>query len=207
MAKPRAGKAAKSKTPDPREDPLDAAAGLFRRRGFAATTVRQIAKQAGMLPGSLHYRFPSKEALLLALMERAIERSMAAVREAVAGQTDPLERVRLGLRAHLRLLVSGGDDSVYVLLYDWRSLEGEARRQMIVLRERYETFWDELMADAKKAGLVREGVDPVLVRLLGFGAVNWVAQWYEPGGPWTPEQIADAVWSYFGFGVLASRPA
>src|SRR4051794_20842097 len=57
-----------------REDPLDAAARLFRKQGFAATTVRQIAKQAGMLPGSLHYRFPSKEALLLALMERAIER-------------------------------------------------------------------------------------------------------------------------------------
>ena len=74
-------------------EPLDAAATLFRRQGFAATTVRQIAKAAGMLPGSLHYRYPSKEALLLALMERAIERSMAAVREAVAGETDALERI------------------------------------------------------------------------------------------------------------------
>ena len=183
-------------------EPLDAAATLFRRQGFAATTVRQIAKAAGMLPGSLHYRYPSKEALLLALMERAIERSMAAVLQAVAGETDALERVRVGLRAHLRLLVSG-DDSVYVLLYDWRSLEGEARRQMLKLRGRYETFWDELMGEAASAGLVREGVDPILVRLLGFGAVNWVAQWYEPGGPWTPEEIADAVWSYFGFGVVA----
>src|SRR3954447_4029785 len=116
MTRPRAGKGRAGKA-GAREDPLDAAARLFRKQGFAATTVRQIAKQAGMLPGSLHYRFPSKEALLLALMERAIERSMAAVREAVSGQPDPLERVRLGLRAHLRLLVSGGDDSVYVLLY------------------------------------------------------------------------------------------
>lgn len=183
-------------------DPLDAAARLFRKQGFAATTVRQIAQAAKMLPGSLHYRYPSKEALLLALMERAIERSMAAVREAIAGESDPLERIRRGLRAHLRLLVSG-DDSVYVLLYDWRSLEGEAHRQMLKLRNRYESFWDDLMADAVEAGLKRDGVDPILVRQLGFGAVNWVAQWYEPGGPWTIEEIADAVWSYFGFGVLA----
>jgi AcrR family transcriptional regulator len=182
-------------------DPLDAAARLFRKQGFAATTVRQIARAAGMLPGSLHYRYPSKEALLLALMERAIERSMAAVNEAVAAEVDPIERVRLGLRAHLRLLVAG-DDSIYVLLYDWRSLEGEAKRQMQKLRDRYEGFWDQLMAAASEAGLVREGVDPALVRLLGFGAVNWVAQWYEPDGPYGPEQIADAVWSYFGFGVL-----
>jgi AcrR family transcriptional regulator len=193
MAKARSSKA---------DDPLDAAARLFRKQGFAATTVRQIARAAGMLPGSLHYRYPSKEALLLALMERAIERSMAAVREAVAGEDDPLERVRRGLRAHLRLLVSG-DDSVYVLLYDWRSLEGEAHRQMLKLRDRYESFWDELMAAAVEAGLAREDIDPILVRQLGFGAVNWVAQWYEPDGPWTIEQIADAVWSYFGFGVLA----
>lgn len=185
-------------------EPLDAAATLFRRQGFAATTVRQIAKAAGMLPGSLHYRYPSKEALLLALMERAIERSMAAVREAVAGETDALERIRVGLRAHLRLLVSG-DDSIYVLIYDWRSLEGEARRQMLKLRDRYEAFWDEMMSEAASSGLAREGVDPILVRLLGFGAVNWVAQWYEPDGPWTPEEIADAVWSYFGFGVIADR--
>ena len=60
---------------------------------------------------------------------------------------------------------------------------------------------------ARRAQLARllEGVDPILVRLLGFGAVNWVAQWYEPDGPWTPEEIADAVWSYFGFGVIADR--
>ena len=193
---------AKERSPKTTEDPLTAAGRLFRRQGFAATTVRQIAKAAGMLPGSLHYRYPSKEALLLALMERAIERSMAAATEAASVSADPLERARLALRAHLKLLVSG-DDSVYVLLYDWRSLEGEAHRQMLLLRQRYEQFWDALLAESLQAGLVREGVDPQLVRLLGFGAINWVAQWYEPGGPWTPEQIADAFWSYMGFGVLA----
>jgi len=185
-------------------DALDAAARLFRRQGFAATTVRQIAKAAGMLPGSLHYRFPSKEALLLALMERAIERSIAAVSEAVSATADPLERVRLGLRAHLRLLVAG-DDSIYVLLYDWRSLEGEARKQMVSLRDRLEAFWDEILAGGVAAGLAREGVDPRLLRLLGFGAINWVAQWYEADGPYTPEQIADAVFAYFGFGVLTDE--
>ncbi len=185
-------------------DPLDAAARLFRHQGFAATTVRQIAHDAKMLPGSLHYRYPSKEALLLALMERAIERSMAAVTEAVAHSADPVDRVRLGLRAHLRLLVSG-DDAVYVLLYDWRSLEGEARRQMELLRVRYEQFWDRLLAEGVEAGVVRPGVDPMLVRLLGFGAVNWVAQWYEPAGPYTPDQIADAAWDYIGNGVLEVR--
>jgi AcrR family transcriptional regulator len=183
-------------------DPLDAAAQLFRKQGFAATTVRQIAQAAGMLPRSHHYRYPSKEAILVALMERAVERSMTAVGQAIVDCDDPLDRMRLALRAHLHLLVSG-DDAVYVLLYDWRSLEGEAQKQMLRLRERYEGFWDALLAKGVEQGMVRHGVDPILVRLLGFGAVNWVAQWYEPNGPYSTDQIADAFWSFTAFGVLA----
>ena len=48
----------------------------------------------------------------------------------------------------------------------------------------------------------RRGVNLKLLRLLSFGAVNWVAQWYSPSGPFTPEQIADAFWDYASAGVL-----
>src|SRR5258707_12669599 len=100
---------------------LDAAARLFRQKGVDATTVRDVARAAGILPGSLHYRFASKEELLVALMERAIDRLMAGVLEAITEGQDPIERMRLAIRAHLRMLLSG-DDAVYVLLYDFRSL-------------------------------------------------------------------------------------
>src|SRR5258706_9703484 len=77
---------------------LDGAAHVFRRRGYGGATVREVAQAAGMLPGSLHYRYPTKEALLLDLMERAINRVLAAVRGAVEEADDPAERLRLGLR-------------------------------------------------------------------------------------------------------------
>lgn len=181
---------------------LDAAARLFRQKGFAATGLREIARDAGVLPGSVHYRFPTKEALLVALMERAVERAIAAVRAAAEETSDPTERVRLGLRAHLRLLVSG-DDSVHVLLYEWRSLTGRARDEMVRLRDRYEAFWDGMLYEAAGAGRLCAGADLKLVRLFGFGAVNWVATWYSPDGGRTPEEIADAFWSYLALGLLA----
>lgn len=190
------------------DDLLDVAGRLFRRRGFEGTTVREIAKAAGILPGSLHYRYATKEALLLALMERAIGRAIAAVRAAAAEVEDPVEKVRFALRAHLRFLLAG-DDGVYVLLYDWRALDGDARATMIRLRDRYEAFWDGLLFEAAGAGRLRPGVDLKLVRLLGFGAINWVAQWFSPKGERTPDQIADAFWACMAFGVLddAHRPA
>jgi TetR/AcrR family transcriptional regulator, cholesterol catabolism regulator len=183
---------------------LDAAAHVFRRRGYGGATVRQVAQAAGMFPGSLHYRYPSKEALLLDLMERAITRVTAVVRAAVEQPNDPVERLRLGLRAHLEALLSG-DDDFYVLLYDWRSLEGPAMHGMLRLRARYESFWDDLLQDAVRSGWARPGVDLELVREFGFGAINWVAQWRRENDPRTPADIADAFWSYFAFGLLAEE--
>lgn len=187
---------------------LTAAARLFREQGFAATTVREIAAAAGMLPGSLHYRYASKDDLLVALMERGVQRAIAAVTAATADVRDPLERLRLGLRAHLELLC-GGDDALYVLLYDWRSLPPAAKEGITRERQKYEAFWDGMLYEAHGTGRARPIVDLELVRQFGFGAVNWVATWYRPGGDRTPAQIADTFWSYLAFGLLheSARPA
>lgn len=178
------------------------AARLFREQGFAGTGLRQIASEAGVLLGSVHYRFPTKESLLVALMERAIDHAMAAVRNAVEQTTDPVDRIRVGLGAHLRTLLSG-DDAVYVLLYDWRVLKGDARDAMIRLRDRYEAFWDGIVYTAAGAGQLRAGLDLRLLRLFGFGAINWVATWYRPGGPMTAEEIVDVFFAIMAFGVLS----
>jgi AcrR family transcriptional regulator len=180
---------------------LDTAAKLFRRKGFEATTVREIARAAGMLPGSLHYRYPTKSGLLVSLMKRAVMRDLACVRAAIADERDPLEKIRRALRARLRLLLSKGD-TVYVLLYDWRSLEGGERDEMIRLRDEYEAFWKGLIDEAARTGRLRPDLDLKLLRMFVFGAVNWVVQWYSPRGPRTPEEIADAFWEFMAFGAL-----
>ena len=168
---------------------LQAAARLFRDQGYAATSLRDVARAAGMLPGSLHYRYATKEDILSALMERAIDRLIEGVLSAAAAGTDPLDRMRLAIVAHVKILLSG-EDSVYVLLYDWRSLSPAAERAIAKQRKRYEQFADELLAQAAAYAPVLPGVDLYLVRQFGFGAANWVAQWYDPKGPYTPEQIA-----------------
>jgi AcrR family transcriptional regulator len=183
------------------ERALDAAGRLFREKGFAATTVREIAAAADMLPGSLHYRYPTKEELLVALLRRGVARSIAAVQAAVAGEADPIERLRLGLRAHLELLC-GGDDALYVLLFDWRALPAGARDGIAQERRRLEDFWTELLLAAHASGRARPVLDVELVRHFGFGAINWVATWYRPGSGRTPAQIADAFWSYLAYGLL-----
>jgi AcrR family transcriptional regulator len=180
---------------------LQVAARLFREQGYAATSLRDVARAAGMLPGSLHYRFATKEDILAALMERAIDRLIEGVIAASTKGTTPLERLRLAMIEHVRILLSR-EDSVYVLLYDWRSLSPAVERAIARQRRRYEQFADELLAQAAASASLKPDVDLYLIRQFGFGAANWVAQWYDPKGPYTPEQIADAFFRYLTAGTL-----
>ncbi len=186
---------------------LVAAGKLFREKGFSATTVREIASGAQMLPGSLHYRYASKDEILIALMRRGIERAIEAVQIAVGGVRDPVERLRLGMRAHLKVLLTG-EDALYVLLFDWRSLPLGARAGVERERGKYQSFWDGMLFEAVGTGRARPMIDLEAVREFGFGAINWVATWYRPNAGRTPEQIADAFWTFMAYGLLAegARP-
>ncbi len=190
---------------------LDAAARVFRRKGFAAATVREIAESAGMLPGSLHYRFRSKEALLLRLVESAVDSLTVAISTALQdGGDDPVDRLRLALRAHLRLLLSG-DETVHALLYDARSLEGAPAAAMTRLRDRYERVWTTLLEDAARSGRLRPDIDLKLLRTFGFGAINGIARSYLPSGnskrrAVATDAVADAAWSFIAHGILDHQP-
>lgn len=183
---------------------LSAAAAEFRRHGVAGATVRGIAQSAGVLPGSLTYRFPTKESLVVALMEQAGAHISAAVLEAIDGCADPLERLRLAMRAHLRVLLGGGD-AAYVLLFDWRRLSEHTRAALSRERHRYESIWDGLIYAAAASGQLAGGLDLALVRRFAFGAVNSVAFWYREGEALSPDQIADAFSHLIGLGTLSAR--
>lgn len=186
-----------------RERILASAARLFRRQGFAATTVRQIAESCDLLPGSLHYRYRTKDEILLDMMRLGIEKTIRAGIEATRNVQDPFEKVRVALGAHLRMLVSG-DDMVYVLLFEWRSLRGKARQEMIAERDRYERYWDDMLGALAKEGLVRADVDLRLVRLFGLGALNWAATWYSEGGTHSLESIGNSLWDIITRGIARS---
>ncbi|MBU0782622.1 MAG: TetR/AcrR family transcriptional regulator [Gammaproteobacteria bacterium] len=180
---------------------LSNAARLFREKGFEKTSLKEIAEACNMLPGSLYYRYNTKEALLVELMRRGIYLVTEEVEVAYASSDDPVEKLRLCINAHLRALL-GDSDMVYVLLFEWRALSPEARKEIIKLRDQYESLWIDILETMIKQGVIQQGVDGRLLRLLGLGALNWVATWFDPNGTYTPDTIGNFVWKAIVNGVI-----
>jgi len=182
-------------------DVLSNAARLFREKGFERTSLKEIAEACNMLPGSLYYRYSTKEALLVELMRRGVDLVTAEVESAYASSDDPVERLRLCINAHLRALLVDSD-AVYVLLFEWRALGPEAREEIIELRDQYESLWAEILETMIEQGVIRKNVDGRLLRLIGLGALNWVATWFDPSGAHSLDAIGDLIWQIAMDGVI-----
>ncbi len=164
---------------------LNEAAGLFRRKGYEGSTVREIARAAGMLPGSLYCHFATKEALLVAVYREGVERIGAAVDAAVMPCREPWQRLEAACIAHLSSLLDQTDYSQVVIRVR-PSDAPAAEAELVELRNSYETRFTRLIAALPLA----RPTDRSLLRLMLVGALNWSQTWYREGGGDTPEQIA-----------------
>lgn len=164
---------------------LDEAARLFRTRGFEGTSVREIAKAVGMLPGSLYCHFETKEALLVAVYVKGVRQIIEAVQAAVAGIADPWERLEAACVAHLEAILHD-DDYAQVVVRVRPADVPVAHESLIELRNSYEALFAGLIKDLP----LSRSTDRRVLRLMLMGAMNWSQTWYRPGGRFNPRAIA-----------------
>jgi AcrR family transcriptional regulator len=170
-------------------------ARLFREKGFEATSVRDIAAATGLQSGSWVYHFKTKQDILAAVMEEGLQRALERIEAIGREQLSPREHFRALLRAHLDTILAPGQDFIPVLLYEWRALEQKSRPRVVELQRRYEAVWDKVIKQLQRSG---EWVQPTRIdRLLMFGALNWMAHWYRPDGPFDVTQLADEAERFF----------
>ena len=164
---------------------LDEAARLFRTKGFEGTSVRDIARAVGMLPGSLYCHFETKEALLVAVYVKGVQQITDAVRSAVARRIDPWDRLEAACVAHLEAILQE-DDYAQVVIRVRPADVPVADQSLIDLRNQYEALFTSLIRDLPLARSTDRGT----LRLMLMGALNWSQTWYRPGGRLNPRAIA-----------------
>ncbi|TWO70269.1 TetR/AcrR family transcriptional regulator [Caenimonas sedimenti] len=193
------------KTVDERDDGnrrqalIVGAAKLFRRKGFDATSTRDIAAAAGMQSGSPFYHFKSKQALLFAVMEEgmrsAIAHQQVTLQKAQTQGTSSAELLRTLVRHHFDILLGPGSDFIPVMLYEARSITPKQRTVLAELQSEYEAPWVPVLEALRAEGRLQ--ADVKLARLLIFGALNWSAQWYDRRKGATLEGLTAAAMALF----------
>jgi len=163
---------------------LDHAAQLFRARGFQGTSVRDIVRAVGMLPGSLYYHFATKEDLLVAVYAEGVRRISARVRAAIEKLADPWQRLEAACVAHLEAILQD-DDYAQVVIRVRPGDAPAAQPRLIALRDEYEA----LFAGLVQALPLPRGMDRRTLRLMLLGSLNWSQTWYQPGRD-SPRTIA-----------------
>jgi AcrR family transcriptional regulator len=166
-----------------------AAAGLFRDQGYERTTVRDLGNAVGLQSGSLFYHFRSKEEILVAVMALGISRTTEQLEAALARAATLHDKLAALFHVHLHSLLGENQAALEVMLYEWRSVGPEARPGLIVLRDRYEALWQDVLDQAAAAGLVSQ--DTRLLRRTLLGSLHWTVQWFRQEGEMSVDRLAD----------------
>src|SRR3954469_22397412 len=156
------------------------AAKLFAQKGYHGTSIGDIAKALGVQKGSLYAHIASKEDLLYETLSEGAAAFHRAL-DAIPDEAAPVEKIRLALRGHLRVVAEQLDVAT-VFVQEWRYLDGERRDRIVAERRRYEERVAAFFREGRELGELRSDLDDWAATMLFLSAANWAYTWLRRGG-------------------------
>jgi AcrR family transcriptional regulator len=154
------------------------AARLFAEMGYHGTSTGDLAAAMGVQKGSLYAHIDSKADLLWEVADEGARAFHAGLDE-VPDDLPATEKIRLALRAHLRVVVEQLDVAT-VFVREWRYLQGARREEFLAERRRYEERVRALFREGRELGELRTDLDDGTATLLALSAANWAYTWLRP---------------------------
>lgn len=181
--------------PGRQQELINAAAVVFSERGYAGSSIQEIADRLDILKGSIYHYVSSKEDLLYAVISEIHESALATMAGVTELDLPPLDKVREFVRRHVEHSIDHmGPASVF--FRDFRALSSDRRTEVLAERAQYSNILRTLVNDAAAAGVTKKDLDRSAAVLAILGMTNWVYQWYRPEGSMSPQHIADTFAGY-----------
>jgi AcrR family transcriptional regulator len=179
---------------------------MFATRGFAGTTVREIADAAGILSGSLYHHFDSKESMVEALMRDFLDRIGRAYDDVASRDDDPVTTLRALVQVAFGALATDRA-AVAVMLNEYNQFVQYPRFSFLQdAVEATERLWVRVLATGMRTGAFRADVPADAVYRFLRDAI-WVSvRWYRPDGPQEPTDIAEEYLTVLLGGLATRRP-
>lgn len=182
-----------------RDEILDAAIEAFAEGGYHGTSMEDIARIVGVRKRALYHYFTSKDELLFEILKQPTEVMIERLGEISSSADRPTEKLRQAFFLHIATMAEHLDE-LKVLLSETKYLKARRRKQIVSLRDRYESLFRKIIREGMDSGELRP-LDVKLVTFSLMGIGNWINQWYRPGGM-SPETLASRFWDMICGGIL-----
>jgi AcrR family transcriptional regulator len=180
---------------------MAAAVQLFAEYGYHAASMRDIARMTGIQAASIYYHYPSKQALLVEIMETHM-RNLNANLERIAQSPAPvLQRLRDAIANHIRLHTTYKAE-FFIIDTEIRALEGENRAAILAMRDAYEAMLQGLLREGMEQGILRQ-FDVKVASYALIAMCTEVATWFRPDGRLSVQQVIDMYTRMITGGLLS----
>ncbi len=173
-----------------RQEVINAAARVFAKRGYHATSIDDLVEATGLQRGGLYHYTASKEDLLFGVLDELMDPLLERARSIVSTERTPETHLREITRAWLDHIATHQAHMV-VFAQERGTLERDPGWSNVRSARR---AFEEILADVLRRGQEDGSFrirDPQLTLLGLLGTVNYTAQWLTPSGRLSPEEIAD----------------
>ncbi len=184
------------------EEIISVASTLFSRKGYSATSLKEIADQVGLHKTSLFHYFKGKEEILMEVMDKGLREYVNILNEsAIDPNLDAEEKLRVALEKQVAVICKYRN-YINVGLNEIKSLSSQNREKYNTKRKQYGKRFEKIIQEIQghsESALFKD-LNFKIVNLGILGMCNWIINWYKEDGPLGPKEISEIF-----FGVLTQK--
>jgi len=178
---------------------LQAAAQLFNERGFHATSLDDIAARINVSKPTLYYYVKNKDEILLQCVSQGLQMTLEGIEASRQAGGNAVDQLRACMQVYADIvmqpfgmcLIRVGDEEV----------PEPSRTELRRMKSEIDHAFRRLVAQGVQEGSLAP-CDPKMSAFMIAGALSWIGRWYQPGGEYTPEQVAQQCIATLCDGVL-----
>lgn len=178
----------------------EAAARLFRDQGYAATSMRDLAKAVDLKASSLYNHISSKEEILQGICFENARRFLSAMTEIENRPGSAADKIKALIRLHISVATED-ITSVTAFNDEWRHLSEPQLSEFLNLRKDYENRFKAIIENGMENGEFRV-LNPSILLYTLLSSIRWVYDWYKPGKSIDQEKLNEEVTLFLMKGLL-----
>lgn len=182
-----------------RDAVLSTAAQLFNERGFHATSLDDIAARLHVSKPTLYYYVKNKDEILLQCVRRGLTMTLEGIEASRQAGGKAIDQLQACMRVYARIVTM--DFGMCLIRVGDEQVPAESRKELRRLKSSIDQEFRRLVAEGVKEGSVAE-CDPKMTAFVIAGALSWIGRWYQPGGEYSADEVAEKCIATLLAGVL-----